>query len=227
MKILVLGTGRRNRQRHRALALSTVAGVPHLCGGVPAARVGSPRRPPGDYTVKAPLVSRVTVAPSPDRIVRIGRPGTARRSILGLRHGNGGAVVDQRIKLVGFELTAIGGGRVSARVVLAWSEGEEFEGNASGDDSPHGQLRAAAEATAQALVGACNDRIGLEVLAVKAIEAFDTILVVVSLSSRVDNLSERLVGATLIRGREPARGSVLAVLDATNRLIGRVMQVEV
>ena len=135
-------------------------------------------------------------------------------------------MVDQRIKLVGFELKAVGGGRVAAEVTLAWPDNEEFEGAASGDDSPHGQLRAAAEATAQALVRACSERIGLEVLAVKAIEAFDTILVVVSLSSRVDQLSERLVGATLIRGREPARGSVLAVLDATNRLIGRVMHVE-
>lgn len=117
-----------------------------------------------------------------------------------------------------------GEGRVSARVTLSWSPDERFEGTAEGDDSPHGQLRAAAEATALALREACIDRIGLEVLAVKAIEAFDTIIVVVSLSSRIDSLSERLVGACLIRGREPARGAVLAVLDATNRLISKVMQ---
>lgn len=130
----------------------------------------------------------------------------------------------QRIRLAGFDLTASGDGRKTARVVLTWSGGAEHEGVAEGDDAPHGQLRAAAEATARALVDACEERFTLEVLAVKAIEAFDTIIVVVSLSSRIDSLAERLVGACLIRGREPARGAVLAVLDATNRLIGKVMQ---
>lgn len=133
----------------------------------------------------------------------------------------------QRIRLAGFDLTSPGEGRKAARVVLTWSDDAEYEGVAEGDDAPHGQLRAAAEATARALVEACQERFTLEVLAVKAIEAFDTIIVVVSLSSRIDTLAERLVGACLIRGREPARGAVLAVLDATNRLIGKVMQATV
>jgi hypothetical protein len=42
--------------------------------------------------------------------------------------------------------------------------------------------------------------------------------VIVSLSSRVDERSERLVGSCLI-GDDSARGAALAVLKATNRLL--------
>ena len=132
----------------------------------------------------------------------------------------------QRIRLESFEITELDSGRVRADIALSWTGDDRYAASAEGDDSPHGQLRAAAEATASALIQATSDRVALEVLAVKAIEAFDTILVVVSLSSRVDELSERLVGACLIRGREPTRGAVLAVLDATNRLVGKVMHGE-
>jgi len=68
---------------------------------------------------------------------------------------------------------------------------------------------------------AAHERVALEVLAVKAIEGFDTIIVVVSLSSKVAERTERLVGSCLIKG-EPTRGAVLATLSATNRLLGRV-----
>ncbi len=105
-----------------------------------------------------------------------------------------------------------------ADVVLAWHAGDEFVGTAEGEDSPQGQLRSAAEATAQALEAATHGQVGLTVLSVNALETLGTILVVVSLSSHVDHRSERLVGSCLIKER-PARGAALAVLNATNRFL--------
>lgn len=105
---------------------------------------------------------------------------------------------------------------------MGWGDGESYTGRAEGPDTLQGQLRCAAEATSRALEAAAGDRIALEVLAVKAIEGFDTIIVVVSLSSRVEDRAERLVGSCLIKG-DPTRGAVLAVLSATNRLLGRVL----
>jgi hypothetical protein len=126
---------------------------------------------------------------------------------------------EKRIRFVDFVLQQLPDTRCSARVVLAWYPGEEFVGTAEAEDSPQGQLRSAAEATARALEAAAQGQVGLTVLSVKALETFDTVLVIVSLSSRVDDRAERLVGSCLIKERA-ARGAALAVLSATNRLLG-------
>jgi len=123
-----------------------------------------------------------------------------------------------RIRFKDFVLQQLSDSQCSARVVLTWHSGEEFVGTAEGENSPHGQLRSAAEATARALEAATHGQVELTVLAVKALTTLETVLVVVSLSSRIDQRSERLVGSCLIK-EQPARGAVLAVLDATNRLL--------
>lgn len=125
---------------------------------------------------------------------------------------------DTRIRFEDFELQHLPDNRCSARVVLAWEPGDEFVGTAEGEDSTQGQLRTGAEATARALEIAADGHIGLKVLGVKAVETFDTVLVIVSLSSRVDQRTERLVGSCLIK-ELAARGAALAVLSATNRLL--------
>jgi hypothetical protein len=123
-----------------------------------------------------------------------------------------------RIRFEDFALQQLPDSRCSARVVLAWQPGEEFVGTAEGEDSPQGQLRLAAEATARALEAATHGEVGLTVISVKALDTLETVLVVVSLSSLVEHRSERLVGSCLIKNR-PARGAALAVLNATNRLL--------
>jgi hypothetical protein len=124
-----------------------------------------------------------------------------------------------RIRFEDFVLQQLPDSRCSARATVAWHPGNEFVGTAEGEDSPQGQLRLAAEATASALEAAAQGQIGLTVLNVKALETLETVLVIVSLSSSVDNRSERLVGSCLIK-EDPARGAALAVLSATNRLLG-------
>jgi len=124
-----------------------------------------------------------------------------------------------RIRFEDFVLQQLSDNRCSARVTVAWHPGDEFVGTAEGEDSPLGQLRLAAEATARALEAAAQGQIGLAVLTVKTVETLETVLVIVSLSSRLDNRAERLVGSCLIK-ENPARGAALAVLSATNRLLG-------
>ncbi len=133
--------------------------------------------------------------------------------------------LEQRIRLEKFELEQLPNARCAGRVALAWEPGEEFIGSAEGPSSPEGELRCAAEATARALERAAQDRVTLEVHAVKAIETFDAVIVVVRLQSEVGDLRERLVGSCRIK-QHPTRGAVRAVLNATNRLLGKILRQE-
>ncbi len=130
--------------------------------------------------------------------------------------------LERRVRLTDFRVDVANERACEAKVVVQWPDGPFFTGNAQGDGTPRGQLRCAAEATALALVQASKGKVALEVLAVKAVEGFDTVIVVVSLASQMGDLSERLVGSCLIKGQAP-RGAVLAVLSATNRLFGHVV----
>ncbi len=122
-----------------------------------------------------------------------------------------------RVTLKEFEITQLSDGRCTGRVVVAWHSGSDFIGTAEGTDSSHGKLRCAAEAAAYALEQATDNEVALQVLAVKAIEPFDTIIVVISLE--IADVVKRLVGSCLMK-EQMALGAVLAVLSATNRLLG-------
>ena len=123
---------------------------------------------------------------------------------------------NERLRLKEFEITQLPDGRCMGRVVVAWHTGADIIGTAEGADSPQGQLRCAAEAAAHALEQATDDKVALQVLAVKAIEPFDTIIVVMSLE--IADVVKRLVGSCLVK-EQMALGAVLAVLNATNRLL--------
>lgn len=129
---------------------------------------------------------------------------------------------DQRIRFEEFDLQVETRGRCSARVVLAWKDGDELVGTSNGVDSPTGHLRCAANATSRALEKAFGEGLSLNVLGVKAIKAFDAVLVVVSLTSHSGGQDQRLVGSCMVEG-SLARGSALAVLNATNRLLANVI----
>ena len=129
----------------------------------------------------------------------------------------------KRISLEKFEVWQEPDASWAARVALAWRPGGKWSiGTAEGHASSYGPERCAAEATTQALELASGGTMAITVLAVKAIDGFDTVLAVVSLTSHVDASAERLAGACLIDG-EPARAAVLAVLSATNRQLGMML----
>ncbi len=132
---------------------------------------------------------------------------------------------EHRVRLTDFNCDESDEAGCQARVVVQWAQGQAFVGEATSDGSTQGKLRCAAEATARALVQASEGKINLEVLAVKAVEGFDTVIVVVSLASQLGEVAERLVGSCLIKGHAP-KGAVFAVLSATNRIFGHMLHRE-
>jgi len=115
------------------------------------------------------------------------------------------------------------GGHCSARVMLSLSPGVELVGTAQGEASQHGRLRCAAEAAARAIEGAAPNQLTLAVLGVNLIETLKAVLVVVSLTSQANQEGERLVGSCVVK-EQPEQSAAFAVLSATNRLIGLLLQ---
>ncbi|UCD24618.1 MAG: hypothetical protein JSW51_01490 [Gemmatimonadota bacterium] len=126
-----------------------------------------------------------------------------------------------RLKFVDFDFSILPSGRCRSRVVLEWKEGTSYEGAAEGLGSQTGELRCAAEATVQALEQAVNGKVKMELLGVKAVRAFDAVVVIVSLSCH-NGSAQRVVGSYLSEDELP-RGAALAVLNATNRLLGNIV----
>ena len=128
----------------------------------------------------------------------------------------------ERLKFLEFEFTRLTDGRCHARVVLERDPGERYVGEAEGLGSATGELRCAAQATTEALQEAVGERLTFELLGVKAVRAFDATVVIVSLACHNGVPATRLVGSCLSED-EFERGAALAVLNATNRLLGNVV----
>lgn len=129
----------------------------------------------------------------------------------------------RRIRLQNFALDQESESRCTSKIKLEWAPGDAYFGTAAGEDSLRGHLRSGAEAAAQALEMASGGSVDLDVLAVKAIEGFDTVLVIVALKSKAAKISERLSGSCLMKGEAP-KSAAMAVLDATNRLYGHALE---
>jgi len=125
----------------------------------------------------------------------------------------------ERLRFHDFRFERLPNGRCRSRVVLSWSDGREFVGEAEGVISQAGELRCSAAATVQALEKAVKPKLAFEILGVKAVRAFDANVIIVSLSARADGSQSRLVGSYLTEG-DATRGAALAVLNATNRILG-------
>ena len=134
-----------------------------------------------------------------------------------------GTQVRDRIRFKESALEQLPNNRCRARVVLAWPGGDEFAGAAQGEDTKVGRLRCTAQATARTLEKSVNDEITLDVQGVRTIAESDTNVIVVVLSYRLlGETQEQLVGACIMRSL-PQRSAALAVLKATNRLVGNVV----
>ena len=132
------------------------------------------------------------------------------------------ATTRERLRFVDFELRRLQNGRCRARVVLEWHPDEQFIGSAEELGSQAGELRCAAQAALGAIERAMASRVNFELLGVKAVRAFDSTVVIVSLTSREEaTRTARLVGS-YITDDVSARGAALAVLNATNRVLGNV-----
>jgi hypothetical protein len=127
--------------------------------------------------------------------------------------------LSERLRFAEFVLDRLPNGRCRAKVGLTWRDSEAFIGESEGLCSQAGELRCAAQACVLALGQAVQGGMVFELLGVKAVRAFDATVVIVSLSTNAEGSDQRIVGSVLTE-LDPARAAALAVLNATNRLLG-------
>lgn len=126
----------------------------------------------------------------------------------------------ERLRFAEFTLDRLPNGRCRARVGLTWRDSEQFTGEGEGLASQAGELRCAAQACVVALGQAVGQGgLSFELLGVKAVRAFDSTVVIVSLGVHGEGSGHRVVGSYLTEA-DSARGAALAVLNATNRILG-------
>jgi hypothetical protein len=122
-----------------------------------------------------------------------------------------------RVRFNRFEITRSKAGQTSAEVTLEL-DGTMHTGKSGGPSSPLGDLRISAEACLRALSG-FSGPIGFELMAVKHVRAFDSNLAIVSITHKQDGMTYPLVGCYLAK-EDVCRGAAIAVLNATNRVLG-------
>ena len=126
---------------------------------------------------------------------------------------------EQRLRFAEFVLDRLPSGRCHARVRLTWLGDREFSGESHGLTSQAGELRCAAEACLEALQKSVEGRLVFELVGVKSVKVFDSTVVIVSLGVQGEGSPPRVVGSCLTED-DTARAAALAVLNATNRLLG-------
>lgn len=126
---------------------------------------------------------------------------------------------EQRVRFESFALRRFPNGDCEARVALEWRDHPSVVGEARGHGSESGELRCAAQACLNALAPVIRHT-AFELLGVKAVRAFDSTVVIVSIAATGQEGGPRLVGSYLAEADLP-QGAALAVLNATNRIVSR------
>lgn len=125
----------------------------------------------------------------------------------------------ERLRFSDFRFSRTQSGQCAAEVELEFSPGSRFVGKADGQSSTMGDLRVAADAAIRALSVFSEGELEFELIGVKTVRAFDANLIIVSVIQKDPVNPARLLGAYLADG-DMARGAALAVLNATNRILG-------
>jgi hypothetical protein len=129
--------------------------------------------------------------------------------------------LSERLRFAEFVLDRLPNGRCRAKVGLTWRDSEAFCGESEGLASQAGELRCAAQACVDALGQAvAQSGLAFELLGVKAVRAFDATVVIVSLATNGGEGSDQRVVGSVLTETDPARAAALAVLNATNRILG-------
>lgn len=125
----------------------------------------------------------------------------------------------RRVRFVAARLSNPRVGRALAEVQLEWG-GQTFAGDQEGETGAAIELRLAALATLRTLDAILGGRVHFQLVGIKGVRAFDADVVVALLQSDLDGKS--LIGAALATG-DPYRSAALAVLNATNRVLGNYL----
>lgn len=125
----------------------------------------------------------------------------------------------ERLRFAEFTIDRLPNGRCRARVGLTWKDTVRFSGECEGLASQAGELRCAAQACVIALTQAVEGGVTFELLGVKSVRAFDANVIIAAVSVQGEGAGHRVVGSCLT-DNDTARGAALAVLSATNRILG-------
>lgn len=126
----------------------------------------------------------------------------------------------RRVRFLSARLATPRTGRARAEVELEWG-GQSFRGEVEGETGPAIELRLAALATLRSLEAVLDERLRFDLLGIKLVRAFDADVVVALIRGAGGG---PLVGASLSVD-DPYRAAALAVLNATNRVLGNYLAV--
>lgn len=128
-----------------------------------------------------------------------------------------------RLRFAQFTFVRTPAGTGTAEVVLELDRAE-FTGKSSGQSSAMGDMRLSAEAALKALQAFGAGDYKFELLGIKHLRAFDTNLLIVSILVQQAERTIRVVGCALAE-IDTQRGAALAVLNATNRVLGDRLEI--
>src|SRR3954466_5880326 len=128
----------------------------------------------------------------------------------------------ERLRFAEFTLDRLPNGRCRARVGLTWRDSEQFTGEGEGLASQAGELRCSAQACVAALGQAVQGGLTFELLGVKAVRAFDSTVIIVSLAVHGEGpgSGQRVVGSYLTE-TDTARGAAPARPTPTTPILGK------
>ena len=125
------------------------------------------------------------------------------------------------IRFVKAEVDVVPGERCQAVVEVEDSGSRVFSATAQGGARQADQMRAVARAAADALSTRFEaDGVQVRVRGVQLVEAFAQTIVIVSLAASKGDYTQMLLGVS-DGGDELVRATAVAVLNATNRFLGR------
>jgi hypothetical protein len=131
-----------------------------------------------------------------------------------------------RLRFEAIDFECFPNGRCTAVVELEWKDRARFEGRAEGTHNMQGGLRAGALATLRAAESAAEGRLKLEFVGVKAVRAFDAWVTIAAVRARSEEKTYHLLGSYADLADPTPRSAALALLDATNRVMERYLQLD-
>ena len=131
-------------------------------------------------------------------------------------------LASRRIKFSKLERIVERSGNVKVRVSLEWN-GEIKVGEVSGESGDLLEQRTAATAALNALEAVVGESLGIKLVGVKHVRAFDEELMVVAMY-RPGPPPQRLVGSVSM-DNDPRRAAAVAVLNGLNRVLGTYLNV--
>lgn len=130
----------------------------------------------------------------------------------------------ERLKYVGLSFTKLPECRCRARVEIERRAGQTAVASAEGPHTGAGKLRAAAQATLEAIKRSVNaSPKAFELVDIRPVKVFDEAAVIVAVAVRYDGNVRHMVGFCVIDDENPLEAAPLAVLNATNRFLGAVL----